>query len=314
MTKISCIKKILITGGSGMVGSNLRAHHLAQNYQIFAPKSKKLDLTDYQNTLRYLKKINPDVVIHAAGKVGGIQANIENPVEFLEQNSAIGRNIIMASYNAGIPNFLNLASTCIYPKHAQNPLSENQILTGALEPTNEGYALAKIMALRLCEYIQRANVDLQYKTLIPCNLYGPFDKFDITNSHLIPSIIHKIHQAKSQSLGKVEIWGDGTARREFMYAEDLADAVYCALEDLSVLPLYVNCGVGFDYSVNDYYKIVSDVIEWDGNFKHDTSRAIGMMQKLCDTKLQKTWGWKPKTSLIDGVRKTYKFYLKENSK
>ena len=261
----SLIRKILITGGSGMVGHNLIEHKFASKYEIFAPTSSELNLINYFEVQKYLDNIQPDIVVHAAGKVGGIQDNIKNPIEFLDLNNCIGRNIIMASYNQGIKNFINLASTCMYPKNAENPLKEEMVLTGTLEPTNEGYALAKIMATRLCQYIQKSNKNLNYKTLIPCNLYGRFDKFEPERSHLIPAIINKIHNAKKNDLQTIEIWGDGKARREFMYAEDLADAIYMLFNKLDFLPDLMNCGLGRDYSINDYYQIVADVIKTNGH-------------------------------------------------
>ena len=312
--KGTLIKKILITGGSGMVGRNFLEHQSASEYEIFFPSSTELNLIDYEEVQKYLKKANPDIVIHAAGKVGGIQDNIQNPIEFLDINNCIGRNIIMASYNQGIKNFINLASTCMYPKNAKNPLKEELILTGTLEPTNEGYALAKIMATRLCQYIQNNNNSFNYKTIIPCNLFGRFDKFDPKSAHLVPAIINKIHHAKEQNMKAIEIWGDGNSRREFMYTEDLVDAIYKALKNIDSLPQLMNCGLGKDFSITDYYEIVAKVIGWQGSFNYDLAKPAGMKQKLCDISLQNKWGWRPKTSLMNGVSKTYKYYLDEFKK
>lgn len=302
---------LLLTGGSGMVGRNILEHPLAGDWNILAPSSKELDLTDATCVDDFLSKHKPDLVIHAAGQVGGIQANMANPVAFLERNTAIGRNIIMASYNAGVRQLLNLASTCMYPRAAKNPLQEEMILTGELEPTNEGYALAKIMATRLCQYIRREDENAQYTTIIPCNLFGRYDKFDPKHSHLLPAIIHKVHLAKVNGEATVEIWGDGTARREFMYAGDLADAVLKAAKEISSIPDLMNCGLGHDHSINDYYETVADVINWDGTFKHDLSKPVGMKQKLCSTERQEGWGWSAPTSLREGISLTYDFYLNE---
>ena len=216
---------LLLTGGSGMVGRNIQDHPLAAEWDILAPRSRALDLTDAAAVSAFMDRHRPDMVIHAAGRVGGIQANIRHPVAFLEENTAMGRNVIMAARQAGVTRILNLASTCMYPRAAENPLREEMILSGELEPTNEGYALAKIFATRLCQYIRREDEAAQYKTLIPCNLYGLHDKFDPAHSHLVPAIIHKMHIAKTEGQETVEIWGDGTARREFMFAADLAEAV-----------------------------------------------------------------------------------------
>lgn len=304
----------MLTGGSGMVGRNILEHPSASAWEILAPSSKELDLTNAAAVTAYFAAHMPDMVIHAAGHVGGIQANMAQPVAFLERNTAMGRNIIMGAYEAGVPQLLNLASTCMYPRAAKNPLHEDVILTGELEPTNEGYALAKIIATRLCQYIRREDENLQYKTLIPCNLFGRHDKFDPRHSHLLPAIIHKVHTAKANNETTVEIWGDGTARREFMYAGDLADAVMKAASDIEALPELMNCGLGHDYSINDYYETVADVIGWEGSFTHDLSKPVGMKQKLCATDRQTEWGWTAPTALRDGIAATYDYYLKEATK
>ncbi len=299
-----------------MVGQNILEHSLATQYDIIAPSSKELDLTDFNATQRFIAANNPDIVIHSAGRVGGIQANIAHPVDFLVTNIDLNRNVIMASRKAGVSKLINLASSCMYPRNLPNPLGENLILKGELEPTNEGYALAKIFATRLCEYInlesqQTEESGVRYKTLIPCNLYGRHDKFAPQHSHLIPAIIHKLHQAKVQHLSEVDIWGDGTARREFMYAGDLADAILHAVQDFSALPDLVNIGSGHDHSINDYYAAVAQVIGWQGNFVHDITKPVGMKQKLVDITHQRAWGWMPTTALSSGIEKAYQYYLLE---
>tara|TARA_R110002049_G_scaffold117332_2_gene270461 strand:- start:39124 stop:40059 length:936 start_codon:yes stop_codon:yes gene_type:complete len=306
-------QKLLLTGGGGMVGRNIQDHPVATDWQILAPSSGDLDLTDAAAVDAYIAHHRPDLVIHAAGRVGGIQANMAQPVAFLEQNLAMGRNVIMGARRAGVTKLLNLASTCMYPRDAENPLREEMILTAPLEPTNEGYALAKIVAMRLCDYIRAEDADAQYKTLIPCNLYGPYDKFDPKNSHLLPAIIHKVHGAMQNGDATVEIWGDGTARREFMYAGDLADAIWRAANDIATLPGAMNVGLGHDHSINDYYATVAEVIGWQGDFTHDLSKPTGMQQKLCDTTRQTDWGWKAATALRDGIAKTYRFYLENHA-
>jgi len=303
------LPKLLITGGSGMVGQNILNHPFAKSWKIFVPSSNELNLANTLECEKYISKKMPNLIIHCAGKVGGIKANIDEPVEFLDKNIMIGRNVIMGARLAGVKNLINLASTCIYPRLAKNPLNEEQILKGELEPTNEGYALAKIFSTRLCEYIRREDSTYQYKTLIPCNLYGLYDKFDPNKSHLVPAIIHKIHQAKMSNKPSVEIWGDGNARREFMYSADLADAVFNAANNMEILPNKINIGVGNDYTINEYYKTIAEVLGWNGVFTHDLSKPVGMMRKLSDTSLQSNWGWKPKTSLKNGLTKTYQYYL-----
>ena len=302
---------VLLTGGRGLVGRNILEHPAAAGWKIVAPSSTELDLLDYQATLNFVRRIQPDFVIHAAGKVGGIQANIAAPVEFLVTNLDIGRNVVMAGYEAGVRRLLNLGSSCMYPRAAQNPLREESILTGELEPTNEGYALAKIVVERLCQYIRHQQPCYKYKSMLPCNLYGRYDKFDPAHSHLIPAIIHKIHCAKMNGEDVVEIWGDGKARREFMYAGDLADAVMHALDTFDQLPDVFNVGLGTDYSINEYYTAVADVIGWRGTFKHDLSKPIGMARKLVSVERQSRWGWIPKFSLREGIAATYSYYQSE---
>jgi GDP-L-fucose synthase len=302
-----------------MVGRNILEHAAAANYDILAPGSHELDLTDYSATELFIAEAKPDVVIHAAGRVGGIQANIANPVDFLVTNIDLGRNVILAARRQGVSRLINIASSCMYPRNATNPLSENLLLQGELEPTNEGYALAKIFATRLCEYINREDqqpgiTNALFKTLIPCNLYGRHDKFAPQHSHLIPAIIHKISEAKVQGQLEVDIWGDGTARREFMYAGDLAGAVLQAVQDFDQLPDIMNIGLGHDHSINDYYAAAAQVIGWHGKFSHDLTKPVGMKQKLVDIQRQQSWGWKPTTSLAEGIENAYKYYLMEKNR
>lgn len=310
MTDKRCV---LLTGGGGLVGRNVLEHPLASSWNFVAPRSSELDLTDYTATECFVRKVNPDIVIHSAGLVGGIQDNIARPVDFLVTNLDVGRNIVMASRAAGVKKLLNLGSSCMYPREAHNPLDESLILKGELEPTNEGYALAKIAIQRLCSYVTRVNPVFQYKTMIPCNIYGRHDKFSPEHSHLIPAIIHKIHLAKINDVAEVDIWGDGTARREFMYSGDLADAIIKGLDDWEMLPGLMNVGLGYDYSVNEYYAAAAEVIGWSGFFRHDTTKPVGMRQKLVDVSRQSIWGWSPSTSLLEGIRQTYKYYLEYNS-
>ena len=300
---------LLLTGGSGLVGRNIQNHYASNKWNIIAPTSNDLNLMDYTAVKSFFNACKPDIILHCAGRVGGISANIMEPVAFLDTNIIIGRNVIMGAREAKIKRLINLASTCIYPREAQNPLKEECILEGKLEPTNEGYAIAKIVALRLCQYIRKEDPGYNYKTLIPCNLYGRFDKFDPKKSHLLPAIIHKIHHAKISGQQSVEIWGDGSARREFMYVEDLADAIYFAMESILDIPDLMNIGVGTDYTIKEYYEKVALTIGWKGDFVFDHSKPTGMAQKLSDTSLQSKWGWQPKTTLEEGIRSTYKYYL-----
>ena len=302
-------KIILLTGGSGMVGSNIIKHNFSQNYKILSPTSSDLNLLNYKDLEDYIKFNKPELVIHAAGIVGGIKANINYPVKFLVDNMQMGLNILMASKTQKVKKFINFSSSCMYPKNARNPLLEDSILKGELESTNEGYALSKITSTRLCEYISREDSSFLYKTVIPCNLYGKYDDFSYENSHMIPGVIKKIHDAKNKNLEFVNIWGDGLARREFMYAADIADFIYYAVENFNKMPQNINVGLGLDYSIIEYYKIIADVIGYKGKFKHDMSKPIGMKKKLIDIKKLNEFGWSHQTSLESGIKKTYDYFL-----
>jgi GDP-L-fucose synthase len=306
--------KILLTGSSGMVGRNILEHPDSQSHEFIAPSSKELNLLDSKAVSDFYAQHQPDCVIHAAGRVGGIQANMANPVGFLVDNTLMGVNVINQAHEAGVKRLINLASSCMFPRDAANPLRESDILNGELEPTNEGYALAKITATRLCEYISKTDEHAQFCTLIPCNLYGRYDKFDPANSHMIPAVIRKIHEAKLSGSKQVEIWGDGEARREFMYAQDLADFVYLTIDRMKqqvALPEMMNVGLGKDYSINEYYRAIAKVIGYNGEFVHDLTRPVGMRQKLIDSHLANSQGWKAKTTLEIGIDKTYRYFLED---
>jgi len=303
--------KILLTGSRGMVGRNILEHATALDYEFLVPTSADLNLLNRHAVDLYLDTHKPDMIIHAAGFVGGIQANISEPVRFLVDNMQMGLNVSMAAKEAGIKQLMNLSSSCMYPRDAQNPLSEELILKGELEPTNEGYALAKVASTRLCEYIHREDPSFQYKTLIPCNLYGRFDKFDPKHSHMIPAVIKKISDAKERGNTQIDIWGDGLARREFMYAADLADFIFYAIPRFEDMPQNINVGLGHDYTINEYYNEIVKVVGFQGEFVHDLSKPVGMRQKLIDHTKLSSFGWCHTTSLPDGIRQTYEFYLNE---
>lgn len=297
-----------------MVGRNVLDHPTMVEYEVLAPRSGELDLRNFDAVLSYLQDKKPDMVIHAAGKVGGIQANMREPLGFLLDNLDMGRNIVWAAYQSGVKRLINLGSSCMYPRNHFEPLREEMVLKGELESTNEGYALAKIVTARLCDYIMREDLTRHYKTLIPCNIFGRYDKFDPAYSHLVPAIIHKVHQAKQVGESTVEIWGDGTARREFMYAGDLADVVLRAVAHFDTLPTYMNVGLGFDHSINEYYQAAAEVMGYSGSFVHNLSKPVGMARKLVSVERQRNWGWTARCSLREGIEKTYNYYLQECQK
>jgi len=301
--------KILLTGSNGMVGRNILEHQDIRSFEILTPSSRELDLLNYAAVEHYLKRNAPDLVIHAAGKVGGIQANIKEPVRFLLDNLDMGRNIVWASRICGVRKLINLGSSCMYPRNAPNPLKEEMILQGELEPTNEGYAIAKITTAKLCEYISREEPEYQYKTLIPCNIYGRWDKFDPVLSHMIPAVIKKIHDAKMHGDKQVVIWGDGTARREFMFAGDLADCIMHAIRHFDSIPSLMNVGLGTDHTITEYYHAIADVVGYTGSFSHDLSKPVGMRQKLVAIDRLTSCDWHAGSTLKSGLSSTYQFFL-----
>lgn len=303
--------KILITGSNGMVGTNLKLY-LKKNttHTLLTPKKLELNLLNYEFVYRYLLKEKPDLIIHCAGKVGGIQANINEPVEFFVDNLEMGKNLILAAKRAKIKKLINLGSSCIYPPDNNEAIEEEQLLTGKLEKTNEGYALAKLSIIKLCEYINLQYSEYMYKTLIPCNLFGKYDKFDGVRSHMIPAAIKKIHQAKLKNDSYVDIWGNGNVRREFMYAGDLSKIISKCIDKFHELPQVMNVGLGYDYTVNEYYQIIADVIGYKGEFRHLLDKPVGMKRKLLNVERMKSLGLSIDTDIKSCIDQTYQFYLK----
>ena len=304
--------RVLITGSTGLVGHNI-CERLYPDHDLLTPTHYELDLLDRKKVENYLQNAKPDFLVHCAGVVGGIQANIKEPVKYFLDNIEIGINVLIGAASSCIKNVINLGSSCMYPRFASNPLKEEYILNGELEPTNEGYAIAKIGAQRLCSYLCKENPNLNFKTIIPCNLYGKWDKFSPSNSHMIPAIIKKIHEAKRDRLDEVEIWGSGKARREFMYAGDLADFIAYALNNNEKMPDILNVGIGRDYSIDEYYEITARIIGYNGKFKHNFTKPEGMLQKVVDISKLESFGWQAMTSIEEGISKTFEFYLSMES-
>jgi GDP-L-fucose synthase len=300
---------VLLTGGSGMLGQAIRRlqPYIAKEIKILAPPRHELDLRDPQSVTHYFKVHSCDAVIHTAAKVGGIQANIADPVEFMTDNILISTHVIDAARAAGVTRLINLGSSCMYPRNFHGLLQEDDILAAPLEPTNEAYAIAKIAAAKLCSYIS-GQYGLFYRTFIPCNLYGPSDTFDLKNGHLIAAAIVKIHRAVQAQEQTVEIWGDGTARREFIYVDDLAEFILSSLTKLEDMPDTLNIGLGQDYTVNEYYQMIARVIGFKGDFVHNRAAPVGMTHKLMDITKAKEFGWNPETTFDSGMTAAYESY------
>jgi len=300
--------KVLITGSGGMVGRNLKERLTNDKLDLLCPSRKALNLLNIDALDKFLKTEKPDVIVHCAGLVGGIHANILSPYDFCYQNLQIGINLIESANNNGIQNIINLGSSCMYPRNAENPFKESQVLRGELEPTNEGYAIAKIAIAKLCEFMNQQH-GRSYKTLIPCNLYGKWDDFDINKSHMIPGVIRRMHEAKNNGQHAITIWGNGETMREFMYAEDLADFISNNIQNIDILPEIMNIGLGVDYSINDYYQVISEVVGFQGEFEYDLTKPEGMKRKQVDITKQSKLNWAPSHDLKQGITKTYQYFL-----
>ena len=298
--------RIYIAGHTGMVGHSLIATLKTTGYENLVLTTRaKVDLTNSAQLQAFFAEYSIDVVILLAAKVGGIQANIANPTEFYLENTLIATNVIQAAWQAGVHTLLNIGSSCMYPA-GRAWLSETDLMTGSLEPTNQGYALAKIGAAELCRAISQ-QYKLSYKTLIPCNLYGPYDNFHPEKSHMISAAIRKVHHAK-QSGETVEIWGDGKARREFMFVDDLSDCILQVIERIEATPQMMNVGLGQDHTIQEYYDMIAKVLGYQGEYQYDLSKPVGMKRKRLNVDRATKWGWQYKTSLEQGIAKTYDYF------
>tara|TARA_A100001011_G_scaffold400255_1_gene513574 strand:- start:483 stop:1418 length:936 start_codon:yes stop_codon:yes gene_type:complete len=305
-------KKILITGSSGMVGKSL-IRLLKQNNFILTPNSKELDLTNSEQVHNYLLNKKPSHIIHLAGYIGGLGASINEPINFLQENMLMGINLIKFAHKLKIKNFLNIGSSCIYEPNRKKPVKENQLLKGNIEVTNEGYGLAKISSIKLCEYISK-NYNYNYFSLIPCNIYGPFDKFDVRKGHVIGSLIKKICLAKQKGVKTVEIWGSGKVKRELIYVDDVSRAILKFLfnKKLTQNKIYwINVGVNKDYKIIDIAKKIALILNYQGKFKTNLKMPDGAKSKLMNSKKIMKFGWKTKINLHNGLKKTIDWY-KEN--
>jgi GDP-L-fucose synthase len=300
-------RKIWVAGHNGMVGSAI-ARHLAQKYEtVLTIDRAQLDLRDQAAVLGWVESNRPDVVILAAAKVGGILANDTYPADFLYDNVVLQANVIHAAHVFCVDRLVFLGSSCIYPKFAPQPIKENALLSGFLEPTNEWYAVAKIAGIKLCQAYCK-QFARRYISIIPCNLYGPNDNFDLQTSHVIPALIRKFHEAKVEGRDEVVIWGTGTPLREFLHVDDLAEGVV-ALMDHFEGNEPVNCGAGFDVTIGQLAERIARVVGFAGRMKYDPSKPDGTPRKLIDSSEIRKLGWRPKIDLDKGIGETYKWFL-----
>ena len=300
--------KIFIAGHLGMVGSSVWRTLKSKGYTNLIGKTRKeLDLTNQLAVKNFYDLESPDVVIDAAAKVGGILANNNFPYEFLMENMQIQNNLIDGAFKSGVEKFIFLGSSCIYPKFAPQPLKEDYLLSDTLEPTNEWYALAKISGVKACESI-RKQYGKDYLSLMPTNLYGYFDNFDLHSSHVLPAMIRKFHEAKLNNHSPVTLWGSGTPMREFLFVDDLAEAIVYSIENRLSEHLY-NVGTGKDITIKELSKIIQKIIGHKGNIIWDQNKPDGTPRKLMDISKMKAMGWEYRTELYDGVQRTYAWFL-----
>jgi GDP-L-fucose synthase len=295
-----------IAGINGMVGSAISQKASNLGHEVLGKSSQELDFTDKSSTFDELENERPDVLIVSAAKVGGISANFKYPVDFLSINLQIQTNLLEAANIFGIERVLFLGSSCIYPKYATQPIHESSLLTGALEPTNEPYALAKIAGLKLIQAYRKQYLR-NWISAMPTNLYGPKDNFDPESAHVLPALVKRFDSAKRNGLSSVTIWGDGSPLREFLYVEDLADACLVLLEKYDdVNP--VNIGSGEEISINDLAQAIAKVIGFEGQIKYDISRPNGTPRKLLDSSIMLNLGWRPSVTLESGLKLTYEWF------
>ena len=306
--------RILLTGSTGMLGGSIRDELLRSNQalEILDPTSYDLDLLDAKSTQSYLQQYLPDMIIHCAAKVGGIQANLNNPWEFIYSNLRIDTNLIGAAIDAKVSSFFYFGSSCMYPAITEQPMKESQLFSGKLEVTNESYAIAKLTGAKMVEVAAR-QFGLDWHVFILSNLYGPRDNFDQDSSHLIAAIIKKIHMALKDGDDCIEMWGDGKARREFTFVQDVSRFILSSIGSSRNLPNVLNLGSSCDYSVHEYYQEVAKIMKFSGLINPNLNRPSGMQQKLMDSSLASKFGWLAPTNLYTGLSITVDYFKsKEN--
>ena len=312
--------KIFLVGHNGMVGSSLYSFFKKQNFQkIITINRKKLNLCDIKKVDKFIKKSKPDIIINCAGRVGGIWANSHYPVEFLDENILIQMNLIKTAYKYKIKHVINLGSSCIYPKKSKQPIKEEYLLSGPLEKTNEAYAIAKIVGLKACEYFNN-QYGTSYLTVMPCNLFGPNDNFDLKNSHFIPALIKKFIQSKKSKKKEVEIWGSGRPKREIMYVDDIASAIFFIIKKKIFKDKFlinylkkesvINVGSDTEYSIKKIAQIIAKTTNSKSKLRFNKKYPDGTPRKILDNRVIKKLGWRPKVSLTEGLNKTLDWYYK----
>jgi GDP-L-fucose synthase len=302
-------KSIWVTGHRGMVGSAVvRALSKRRDCRILTAPRHEVDLMDLPAVRRWMDANRPDVVIVAAAKVGGILANDTFPADFLYNNLAISANVIHSAFEYGTDKLLYLGSSCIYPRLAEQPIVEEALLTGPLEPTNEWYAVAKIAGIKLCQAYRKQH-GRNFIAAMPTNLYGPNDNFDLASSHVLPALIRKIHTAKTNNDPSVVLWGTGTPRREFLYVDDMAAACVFLLEHYDGYG-HVNIGSGVDFEIGELARTIGDVVGYRGDFVYDTTKPDGMPRKLMDSSKLASMGWRPQIDIRSGIAMAYDWYVK----
>ena len=303
-SQLSTASKIYVAGHAGLVGSAIMRKLESEGYRNIVTRTfEELDLTDQKATREFFEKERPEYVFLAAAKVGGIQANSVYPADFIYINLMIECNVIKASHEFGVKKLLFLGSSCIYPKLAPQPIKEEYLLSGYLEETNEPYALAKISGMKMCQYFNK-QYGTNFISVMPTNLYGPNDNFDLNTSHVLPALIRKFHEAKVNNAPYVEIWGTGTPRREFLYVDDLADACLFLMKNYSGNDFF-NVGTGEDVTIRELAELIGEVVGYKGELKFDTSKPDGTPRKLLDVTRIHEAGWRHKIELKEGLEKTY---------
>jgi len=300
-------KKIWVAGHLGMVGSALVRRLARENCDIISATRTELDLSNQLDVREWLAETRPDAIVIAAAKVGGILANSQRPAEFLHDNLVIATNIIDGAHRAGVNRLLSLGSSCIYPKLAKQPIVEDALLTGPLEPTNEWYAVAKIAGIKMCEAYRR-QYGRDYISAMPTNLFGPHDNFDLLSSHVLPALIRKAHEAKMARAESITIWGTGSPMREFLHADDCADALIYLLKNYSGNQ-HVNIGSGKDITIFELTQLVCRIVGFEGIIETDESKPDGTPRKLMSADKIHSLGWSPSISLADGIASTYQWFL-----